>query len=466
MEGPIELSADRNEVHAHDSFPSEDIQSVLTPKPPEGVGNEVGLQGEWEFAPDPPTNFPASSQALQRRPIRVPAHWEMEGLVCESGFGAYRRDFVLPADWEGRRIKFRAEAIYSHAWVFVNGRRVGSHEGGATPFEFDITGVVKPGALNHIEILVQARSEAARHLDRLSFFSYFELAGIWRPLEVFCLQPVHPARLTYSTAFDPDFANATLSLDIELANEQPAPANNVPLRLRLSDPDGSEIETPGLSTNISLDAWDKKRVRLQATVKSPQPWTAETPALYKLAVEINGATALSQTIGFRQVQINGRVFLVNGKAVKLWGISRLEAHPLEGRALSRRTIKQDMDMTKAVNANAIRMTISPPDPYTLDLADSYGFYVEDEGPFCWAAAETVNDLRFAPLVMGISCEYLERDRNHPSIVLWSLENESSFGRDFLMTHDFFRQSDPTRPTSAGDYRGANTEIAIIIIPPA
>ena len=417
------------------------------------------MQGEWEFATNPPTNFPASSQELNWSRIRVPAHWEMEGFVCDSGRGAYRRDFTIPADWQGRRIKFRAEAIYSRASVFVNGRRAGMHEGGTTPFEFDITDASKPGATNRIEILVQARSESSDRLDCLSFFSYFELAGIWRPLEVFCVEPVHPARLTYATTFDPSFTDATLSVDIDLANEQSAPAKTVGLRLRLYDPEGKAVETQGLSTTTALDSWERKRLTLQTTVKSPRQWTAETPELYTLAAEVDGVPVVRQSVGFRQVEVKGKVFLLNGKPVKMWGISRLEAHPLQGRALSRQVIKQDMDMMKAVNANAIRMTICPPDPYSLDLADADGFYVEDEGAYCWASGQIVNDLRYAPLIMGLSSEYLERDRGHPSIVLWSLENESSFGRGFLLTHDLFRKSDPTRPTSAGDYRGGNTEIA-------
>ncbi len=162
--------------------------------------------------------MPRKSQTLKWRAINVPAHWEMEGFVCESGFGLYRRTFTVPRGWAGKRIKFRAEAIYSRCEVFVNGARVGSHEGGATPFELDITGAAHPGE-NQVMILVEALSTAA-NFDRMTYFAYFNLAGLWRPLEVFAVEPAHISRLALATTFDPAYQDAVLSVDVDVANEQ------------------------------------------------------------------------------------------------------------------------------------------------------------------------------------------------------------------------------------------------------
>ena len=453
--GPVSISARKDDVSATSSFDASDFSVCLTPMPAETSKDRISLEGTWDFAVDPPDAFPESGRISKWSKIRVPAHWEMEGFVSEKGKAVYRRALSIPSDWAGKRIKFRAESIYSRATVYVNNHRIGAHEGGTTPFEFDITDSTKPGSTCEITILVDERS-AASNLDHYSFFSYFELAGIWRPLEVFAVEPLHVSRLLCNTTFDADYRDAVLSVDVDLANEQSGAPSQARVEMRLLDPAGKQVKLKGLSAESNVGPWERKRLSLSAPVESPRRWTAETPELYTLVVEVNGVETIRQPVGFRQIDIKGKVFTINGKPAKLWGISRLEAHPLEGRALSKETIKQDMDMIRAANANAIRMTICPPHPYTLDLCDQYGIYVENEGAYCWTSAEA-NDLRCAPLIAGISNEYFERDRNHPSVVIWSICNESSYGRGFIITHDLFRKYDPSRPTSAG--QSAHTEIA-------
>ncbi|MHB1455832.1 MAG: glycoside hydrolase family 2 TIM barrel-domain containing protein [Armatimonadota bacterium] len=452
--GDINIAVKKDKQIGKSVVDCSDLALSLTPRASDRSAKRIPLQGKWDFAVDPPKDYPSQPISAWSK-IKVPAHWEMEGFSSRSGKAVYRRTFAIPGSWARKRVKFRAEAIYSHAEVFVNGKRVGSHEGGVTPFEFDITDATRPGVENEIVILVDARS-AASNLDHYSFFSYFELAGIWRSIEVFCVEPAHISRLAVSTTFDKDYRDADLTVDVDIVNEQSEPIKDARLSLTLRDPKGKWMDVEGLSAQFSIGAWERKTITLRAKVANPERWTAETPILYTLTSTLNGSGKVVQPFGFRQVEIKGRVFTINGKPTKMWGISRLEAHPLEGRALSRKTIKQDMEMIKASNANAIRMTICPPDPYTLDLSDQLGMYVEDEGAYCWASAEA-SDLRFAPMIMGISNQYFERDRNHPSVVQWSLCNESSFGRCFQMTHDMIRKSDPSRPTSAG--QSANTEIA-------
>jgi hypothetical protein len=458
--GAVKISATASGMIWERTVDSGDIARRLTPRPAKGSASRLSLDGQWGFVPDPPKDLAVHTGPLDWRPIRVPAHWEMEGFVCESGFGLYKRTFTAPRSWAGKRIKFRAEAIYSHCEVFVNGARVGSHEGGATPFELDITEAAHPGE-NQVMILVQALSAAA-NFDRMTYFAYFNLAGLWRPLEVFAVEPAHISRLALATTFDPAYQDALLSVDVDVANEQAKALNDASLKLRLLDPRGKEVTLRGLSTNASLLPWETRTIKLQAKVSAPDQWNAENPKLYTLVAELAGRGAASSTIkdrfGFRQVEVKGRLFEFNGKPIKFRGVSRLEAHPLTGRYLSDAINKKDIELMKLANFNALRVCVFPSHPYTMELTDELGLYVENDGPFCfvWDAALS-QDLRNAPFMLSEMSEYVERDRNRPSVAIWSICNESAFGRDFEMVHQFLLKSDPTRPCGTG--QSGNLEIA-------
>jgi len=458
--GPVKTSATAGGMTAQITLDSGDISKRLTPRPTKGSANRLSLDGQWGFVADPPKDFAANAQALQWHSIHVPAHWEMEGFVCERGLGLYKRTFNLPTSWAGKRIEFRAEAIYSQCEVFVNGARVGSHEGGATPFELDITGAAHSGE-NQIMILVEALSTAAS-LDRMSYFAYFNLAGVWRPLEVFAVEPAHVSRLALATTFDPDYKDALLSVDVDVANEQSVALAEARLKLRVFDPRGREVVLRGLSTTASVAPWETRAIQLQARVGAPDQWNAEKPQLYTLVAELTGGRAAPSVVrerfGFRQVEVKGRLFEINGKPVKFRGVSRLDAHPLTGRYLSDAVNKKDIELMKQANFNALRACVFPSHPYTMELTDQLGLYVEDDGPFCfvWDAAPS-QDLRNAPFIVSVMSECVERDRNRPSVAIWSICNESQFGRDFEMAHQFIRKSDPSRPCGTG--QSENLEIA-------
>ncbi len=458
--GPVKISATMGELTTERTLDSGDIAQRLTPRPAKGSANRLSLDGQWAFMADPPKDFTEKSLDGRWRAIKVPAHWEMEGFVCESGFGLYKRIFTVPKGWAGKRIKFRAEAIYSHCEVFVNGARVGSHEGGATPFELELTGTAHPGE-NQIMIKVQALSTAA-NFDRMSYFAYFNLAGLWRPLEVFAVEPAHISRLALATTFDSEYKDALLSVDVDVANEESKALPEAGLKLRLFDPRGKEVALRGFSTNAALLPWETRTIQLQARVAAPKQWNAEKPQLYTLVAELSGHGAapsiVRERFGFRQVEVKGRLFEINGKPIKFRGVSRLDAHPLTGRYLSDAVNKKDIELMKLANFNALRVCVFPSHPYTMELTDELGLYVENDGPFCfvWDAAES-QDLRNAPFIISVMSEYVERDRNRPSVAIWSICNESAFGRGFEMAHQFIRKSDPTRPCGTG--QSANLEIA-------
>ena len=458
--GPVRISAAAGATNSVLTLDSGNLARRLTPRPAKGSANRLSLDGKWSFIPDPPKDFLARTQSLKWSAINVPAHWEMEGYVCESGLGLYQRTFTVPQKWAGKRIKFRAEAIYSHCEVFVNARRVGSHEGGATPFELDITDAAHAGE-NEMMILVEALSNAA-NFDRMTYFAYFNLAGIWRPLEVFAVEPAHVSRLALATAFDQAYKDAELAVDVDVANEQSKPLQAARLSLRVFNPRGKEVALRGLSAQVSVPPWETRSFKLKAKVAAPEQWNAETPKLYKLAAQLAGHGTAPATVqerfGFRQVDVKGRLFEINGQPIKFCGVSRLDAHPLTGRYLSDEINRKDIELMKQANFNALRVCVFPSHPYTMELTDEQGLYVENDGPFCfvWDGALS-QDLRNAPWMISVMSEYVERDRNRPSVAIWSICNESAFGRDFEMVHQFIRKSDPTRPCGTG--QSGNLEIA-------
>lgn len=438
---------------------SGDVAKRLTPRP---TGSRIAMDGTWDFAVDPPESFPADSSDLAWRKIKTPAHWEMEGFVAESGRAAYRRQIDIPKGWTGKRIKFRSEGIYSKAEVWVNGKRVGGHDGGATPFEIDVTDVAQPGTKNTVTIVVTDHSDAG-DLDSMSYYAHLNLGGIWRSLELFSVEPVHASRLSLTTAFDDSYTDAELAVDLDIANEQSSDASDVQVRLTLTDPKGKNVPLDGLTAKTSVGPWAQQRVSLKAKVASPEQWNAERPRLYKLKAEVTApggkSSVVEQAVGFREVEIKGRAYTLNGRIVKLWGACHHDADPLLGRAITADLARRDVELMKGCNMTALRSSHYPPNPAVIEAADQLGLYVEDEAPFSFVSVgygpeagrthDLTSDLRLAPLFISLTSELIERDRNSPSAVIWSQCNESAFGRNFRIANEFTKRTDPTRPTSAG-----------------
>lgn len=474
--GGIVVTAMTSDGKSEASVDAGEITQRLTPRP-DADWRRVSLDGKWDFAVDPPANWGGISES---RPvhdlpagavkkwssIETPSHWEMEGFVAQTGRAAYRKHVSIPLKWAGKRIKLRADGIYSKATIWVNGRKVGGHIGD-TLFELDITDAVKVGRQNEIDVLVDERS-FANDLDKLSFYAHCNLAGIWRPIEVFCVEPAHISRIALSTKFDGRYRDADLLVDVDVSNEQSRQLSDAEIRLSVADPAGKKLSLPGLSAKVTLGPWEWRRISLKAKATNPEQWTAETPKLYGLQAELvvadQPAAAIDLRFGFKQVEIKGRTYTINGRPVKFWGTNRLDSQPLMGRAVTPDVVKQDLTLMKGCNINAIRTSHFPTHPVVMDMADKMGFYVEDEASFIWVDTGMFgpektygNDLRYAPFFISVTSALLERDRNHPCVSIWSVCNESAFGRNLAINWNWIKKSDPTRPCSAG--QSANLEIA-------
>ena len=418
---------------------------------------DTSLDGQWRFTPDPPENFWKPEFDDSRwAAIRVPAHFEMEGFRSLEGVGGYRKRFVPPRG-EGR-LKLRFEGVYSGAEVWVNGRRVAYHEGGALPFEVDVTDVAREGD-NLLAVRVTQHTVVSDQLDKMSEYADFPLAGIMRSVRLFRVASAHVGALAVSTTFDAAFRKAALTGRVAVLNESAQPLANGTLELRLTDPEGKPVPLNAQPLAIQAGPWQRAEVEFSLPVSAPRPWEAEHPHRYTLELTLKAGARvieeLAQRIGFRQTDLRDRQLLINGRPVKIRGACHHDSHPLLGRAVTAELTRQDLELMKEANLNSLRTSHYPPHPALLEVADELGIYVEDEGSFCWADA--TDDLRLTPRVMQLNAELLARDRNHPSVFIWSVCNESAFGFGFERSHEWLRKADPSRP-NAGSYDRGSLEI--------
>lgn len=430
------------------------FQRAITPIDLETVAQQ--LTTGWKFRIDPPKGFeqPDFNDAGWS-PIKVPAHWEMEGFQSPDGTGGYRRHFKAPAGTG--RLMLRFDGVYSGAGVWVNGQYVAHHEGGFTPFEADITDVVQRGD-NVLALKVIEHTNTSDNLDKMSQYADFPLAGIMRKVTLFRVPTVHVEALEQSCNFNGK-ASADVTGRIAVLNRSDQAAD-IATEVTLVDAKGKEVAHSALPEG-SVAAMTRGEGLFSLKVANPHPWNAEHPYLYTLRVDLKqkGRTlqSLSQRIGLRQTTIVGTQIQINGLPVKFRGTCHHDQYPTMGRAVTPEVEKLDVQLIKKANLNALRTSHYPPMPELIQNADELGLYVEDEADFCWVGV--ADDLRNAPQIIQLTGELIARDRNHPSVFMWSLCNESDFGYDFERSHDWVRLIDPSRPTGAAT--SAWTEIATL-----
>ncbi len=415
------------------------------------------LDGQWRFAPDPPADFwrPEFKDETWSE-IRVPSHFMMEGFQSLEGIGGYRKHFQAPPG--SGRVKLRFEGVYSGAEVWVNGQRLAYHEGGALPFELDITEDVR-GHDNVLAVRVTQHTVVSDELDKMSEYADFPLAGIMRPVFLFRVPPAHIGKLAVSEFFDEQYRDVRIEGQIAVLNESPLPLNQAQLSFRLLDSAGKAVPLETEPVSVQAGSWARGDVRVSLPVKAPRHWEAEHPNLYTLELTLKAKgrvlDTLAQQIGFRQTEIRAGRLLINGEPVKIRGTCHHDSHPLRGRAVDDALERRDLELMKEANLNALRTSHYPPLPSLLDLADQLGIYVEDEGSFCWVGV--ADDLRLTPRILQLNAELLARDRNHPSVFMWSVCNESAFGTGFERSHQWLRAADTSRP-DGGSYDRGSLEI--------
>ncbi len=409
--------------------------------------------------------------------LPVPGCWQMHGygrpnyvnvqypypvdpphVPDDNPVGLYRHHVDVPAAWSGRRVFLTFDGVCSAFQVRVNGELAGASVVSHNPAEFDVTDLLVPGD-NLISVEVRQWS-AASYLEGQDMW---RLNGIFRSVWLHAADPVHLRDVHLTTTFaDGDLTDATLHVRAWLRNLGDAPSPGGTLRADLLDPDGTSVGTATLTAD-HVPARAEAALRATIAVAGPALWSAETPALYTLLLTHESAdgdvrAAYRQPVGFRTVEIRDRQLWVNGVSIKLQGVNRHDFHPDYGYAVPHEAMVRDIELMKRHNVNTVRTSHYPNDSAFYALCDRYGLYVIDEadlethgfGPVGdWS--QLANDPGWRDAYLDRADRLVARDRNHPSVIVWSLGNESGYGDNHDAMADLIRAADPSRPTH---YEGA------------
>lgn len=374
----------------------------------------------WDFTID------GDRRAGEKARIPVPSNWQQHGFGAyqygdenpgrRKNHGLYRRHFTVPANWADRRVRLVFDGVMTDARVTVNGVQAGPvHQGGFYRFSFDVTKLVKIGGDNVVEVDV---AEASANVDTNKaerFADYWVFGGIFRPVWL----EATPAQAIEHSAID-GRASGDLTVDVTLA----APREVTRVEAQVLDPGGRPV---GMPFSTPIPPGGAGRVHLATRIAGPKLWSAETPNLYGLALTLyQGDAVIHRTrerFGFRTFEVRaGQGLYLNGQRILLKGVNRHSFRPDTARALTRKDNYDDVRMIQSMNMNAVRMSHYPPDESFLEAADELGLYVIDELSGWQHAHDTEVGRRLVR-------EMIERDVNHPSIILWDNGNEGGWNRE-------------------------------------
>ena len=511
---PIQLSAQTVhdwENHHVLQINREPARAAFTPFHAQKGDCSICLDGTWKFRWTPVPDerivefYQTDFNDKDWVGFPVPANWEVNGygtpIYVSAGYpfkidpprvmgepkvdyttykernpvGQYRRSFQLPAGWEARGQTFlRFEGVMSAFYVWINGERVGYSQGSMEPSEFNITNYLHAGE-NQIALEVYRYSDGSYLEDQ----DFWRFGGIHRSIHLLHTPDIRIRDYAVRTLpVSTDYQDFILQIDPQFSVYRGMTGKGTTLQGVLKDASGREIATLKGDVEDILDLEHKagrmnewypqrgprKLGRMSATIKSPKRWTAETPYLYKLHLTLLTAEGevieqVEQAVGFRSVEIRNGQLLVNGAPVRFRGVNRHEHDPRTARVMSEERMLQDILLMKQANINAVRTSHYPNVSRWYELCDSLGLYVMDEADIeehglrgtlastpDWHAAFLDRAVRMA-----------ERDKNHPSIVMWSMGNESGYGPNFAAISAWLHDFDPTRPVHYEGAQGAGGE---------
>lgn len=448
--------------------------SVFEEKQEEGhayylAEQNISLNGTWRFyfAETPegiPQQFyqPSFSDSKWSK-INVPSNWEMLGFGDaqfrnvpapfkanppyvpreDNPTGAYRRTFNIPSNWKDQQIFLRLEKTQSASFIWINGKEAGYNEGGQEPAEYDITDLVKPGK-NSIAVCVFKYSDGYY----LEGQDYWRLAGIFDDVTLYATPRTRLFDWFVTTDLDDQYRDANLNIKVDVKSYEEA-NQTYAVRATLTDALGKVVKEMN-SEKFTINGKSKSTQNLAATISNPKKWTAETPNLYNLKLELlkeDGQVVqqISSKMGFKETEIRHQTFYLNGKPIKINAINTHMQHPDFGHVMDEQTIRKDMEILKQHNFNAVRTSHYPPVNKYLELADEYGLYIIDEaGDEAHATEYVSNDPKFLPMYLERVRQLVLRDRNHPCVLFWSAGNESGEGPNITEVVKEGKKYDPTR----------------------
>lgn len=441
----------------------------------------ISLNGEWDFSfalkpADAPKDFFRQHVSGWKK-IEVPSNWEMKGYdkpIYKSavypfrpvnppyvpqdynGVGSYQRTFTLPVDWKGMNITLHFGGVSSGFKVWLNGQFLGYGEDSFLPSEFNITPYLQKGE-NILSVQVIRWSDGSFLEDQ----DHWRLSGIQREVLLLAEPKLRIADFHWQAKLDKEYKDAVISVRPRVENLTGKEVAGNQVKAQLYDRNQQPVWAKPLSRSAEsiineiyprLD--NVKFGLLEAEVKNPNKWSDEVPNLYTLVLSLEDSTgklleAKSCRVGFRSIEFSkeNSKLLINGKVTYLYGINRPDHHPTKGKALSRGDILQDIQTIKRFNFNCIRTSHYPMDPYLYDLCDEYGIMVIDEANLetHGLGGKLSNDPMWTAAYLERSNRMVLRDKNHPSVIIWSLGNESGRGPNHAAMAEWIHDFDITRP---------------------
>ena len=460
----------------------------------ETPGRSIPLNGSWKFSwtpltPDPLDEFYRLELDTQNwGDIEVPGTWQMQGYgnphyrdrglppgidekhppridPQQNGLGRYRKTFTLPEDWQGQTIFLHFGAVQAALQVWVNGKEVGYSQDSRLPAEFDISEFLVTGE-NLISALIYRFCDGSYLEDQDMWY----LNGIFRDVYIYITPSTRIEDFYLRCDFDPDYQDARFVADVTLFNDG-SDDQAINLNVELIDPDKKQV----FSHREKITDWEASvcRIGIEKAVQDPSKWSAEDPSLYTVLLSLvdadgNTVEVIPAKFGFRVVEIIDRQILLNGKPILIKGVNRHEFDPRTGYAVSRESMEAQVKLLKQFNINAVRTAHYPNDPYIYDLCDRYGLYVMDEANL--ESHRFVKNLprgkpEWRDAVVSRGTRMVLRDRNHPSIIFWSLGNEAGGGENFQHMRQAMLELDQTRPIHyEGEHTSPNSDVISLMYP--
>ncbi|WP_340022916.1 glycoside hydrolase family 2 TIM barrel-domain containing protein [Paenibacillus sp. FSL K6-1096] len=477
-----------NRIDAHASMMSFPAAAEALKGDKEASSRYQSLNGTWKFAfaetPDARIKefYQSDYDSSGWAEIAVPSHWQFQGYdypqytnvrypweVSEPDLkppfaptvynpvGSYLRSFTVPQDWNGQPVFLSFQGVESAFYVWVNGELAGYCEDTFTASEFDITAYLQPGE-NKLAVEVYRWCDASWLEDQ----DFWRLSGIYRDVYLYTAPAVRVADFFVRTELDKSFTDAELQVDLTVENYYNRVTRGHSVEIQLFDSAQQAVWAAPVSAGFAFEQDGTQQLKLAAPVTNPQKWSAEKPNLYTLVITVLNdqgqvLEALSCKVGFRTFEIQDGLMKINGKRIVFKGTNRHEFSCDTGRALSKEDMITDIKLMKLHNINAVRTSHYPNQSVWYELCDEYGLYVIDEtnlethGSWQYGQKElhegNVPGSRpeWRANVIDRCNSMMQRDKNHPSVIIWSLGNESFGGDNFLAMHDYLREADPTRP---------------------
>ncbi|MFZ0426686.1 MAG: glycoside hydrolase family 2 TIM barrel-domain containing protein [Acidobacteriota bacterium] len=467
----------RNKEAPHATFTSYASRDTALAGVPETSPYFKSLNGRWKFhwSPRPderPVDFYRSDfDDADWNEIPVPSNWQLEGYGYpiytniqypwglpdppfipnnHNPVGSYRTQFTVPPEWADRRVVIHFDGVESAFYIWLNGEEIGYSQGSRTPAEFDLTSHLKPGA-NLLAVEVYRWSDGSYLEDQ----DFFRLSGIFRDVYLRSRGALSIRDFWARSELDSAYRDAQLKIDVLLENDGSTDPAEGTVDVELLDAHDQPAAS-AIRGSYSLRSNESTSINLESPVTAPLKWSAEEPNLYHLLITLRNASGdplefIPAYFGFRSSEIKGGQLLVNGVPILIKGVDRHEHDPDTGHTLSRESMIRDIRLMKQNNINAVRTSHYPNSPLWYDLCDRYGLYLVDEANIeshgmGYNPNRTLgNNPSWKKAHMERTIRMVERDKNHPSVIIWSLGNEAGDGVNFEATSAWVHERDPYRP---------------------